>query len=1181
MIISPDEKPAYSDPLGVYNTLPLVPPFFFQGMTARIFPLRASPFQIDVFCNTYLNFIPQELGRFRAFLPYVFLMVLDYGKLAAPVANIGWLSQYEIMFAVPVEWYKVKDGRWEFQNWTWLTPFIYVDSELSLLLGRQTYGWPKSLMRLTPAKTAWMDDPMSPVARARAAAMVLPELFVGATQKPAVFLDIRQEATLLSSQLPPDFGGTLMPWMALGNAVQTVAGVMGDLVKVMNGVGLTRMQEGADPQNFMKMAQIAAAMMDPYNPDMYFNTINLKQFRDSREPENYCYQALTNAPMRLKQFNQGGLLGDVNQMAGDASGGFVIDLHEWPGYPIVEMLGLEVARSYRGDGVDVAQLKPVFPFWYNVDMIYDKGINLAWRTFDTDWHGPSGERYTPPRGTDHPLERRYNSTLGVSSSQTAAGVFEFTDTTARVLPLLASKAALQKFLDEYMNLPMNSPERTPDPLHSWFEVWGPNDPDEAHAHVYMVATTYGPMAAAEANVGAWQSESLQILVPVRWMQLVDGTPTIRGLGLVPAYTFSDSTEAVISGSEVLGIPTTKGVFVSPPNTWMSKEVELATSQPLLNVSAEVLPAVDLGQQAELRQVISIAQGPILPPHDTESWERMLEQPVAHYYREQRRKRALRGRGRVRDSRAMAIDILANNHPFHLFTMKQFRDVENPEVACYQSIVRIPNYIDHIYDMREIEEPMYVEIREYPTLPIMRLLGLVGHLTTQQQGGGVVFRLTPSRPFWFRAKWKQDRGERLWYRSGTTKWSQPNVQASTGAPPPGTGDMSFGGEMARRTLALRRLDWLLARGNPSDLDALVRDSIDEGFQDDPPLTAEERLAAVTEIDPQMVIESILSREWFNRDTDSRWQSEYKRLVRKLDDRIETAPRSQEKQVVAAFVRELRYMTVARFHLTKTDPAYQRMVLLVERFTERENMFAEVEAAYTELQRLRSEAKSVERDGERAQKFEDLFSAMRRAQPNQVDRLHESPAESKRRRILESRIKELLQELTGLPDAALSAIMNGDDLGPLSYGGDPSAFIQHCIHSFQNHPQRWKEIIRLLRHEREERRRAILKTFSKTAKKPDFCVQRDMAGPFADRVFPIAGSFERRWFEGERDRHRGEDVFPMPPDKPSAGTMSDAIETAIREGRAGSDQDFVGTGFGGAYASDPREEPLKPSTSDKGD
>lgn len=1200
--------PKYSDPLGVYSTLPLLPPFFFQGMTARVFPLRASPFQIDVLCKTYVNFIPPEMGRFRAFMPFVFLMVLDYGKLAAPVANVGWLSQYEIMFAVPVEWYRVVDGRWEFVQWAWLTPFIYVDSELSLLLGRQTYGWPKSLMQFTPAMSDWMNDPTAPVRRATVSAMVLPELFVGDRQAPRVIMDISQDAGLLSSKLPPDLESPLMPWMALGNAVQTSAAMMGDLASILTGMGLLRAQPGADPDNYLRMMAVAAEMMNPYAPNIVFNTLNLKQFRDSRRPGDYCYQSLTNAPMFLRQVNAIGLLGDVNQLAGDATGGFRVDLHEWPGYPIAEMLGLQVARRWRGDGVDVAQLEPVFPFWYNVDMVYGRGENLAWRTFDTLWHAPDGAvrapvSQVPGARPDPALERRYNSTLGVSSSQTAAGVFSFTDSTMRVLPLLARKADLQRFLDEYLNKPLGtagadwltrppSPDG-PEPAPR-FQLWGPAGEDNPYAYVYMVATSYGTMVSPEANIGSWQSESLAILVPVRWVERVDGEEVLRGLGFVPAYTFTNSNQAVISSAEVLGIPMTKGVFVSPPNTWMSNTVALSANQALLQVSSEVLPAVDLGQQARTRRIIEIAKGPILADWDRDSWDRMVASPVWAIYQEHRRKKALRAdaerRQEMKDARALALTVLAGDVPLNSFTLKQFRDVTWPEDACYQSVVRIQNVITQLYDLREIEDPIHVQIREYPTLPIMRMLGLVGHLAADQSGGGVVHELLPIRPFWFRVAWRQQLGEQLWHRSGSTQWKK-------GEPPPA----SYFDPARARDVPLRSLDLLLATGDPGDPRVLLQDSLDVGVVDEQPMTLDDARAAVGAIDPQLVIESMLSREWGHRGPDARWRVSRRALRADLTRRIETAASAQEARVVAAFFEARMAETVQRYDLRPGTPSYDHRRKTLDEFSRCEAAFAAVDQAYDELARLAAPlpagapAPALQVDAQAYSNHLFLFAdSLYGALP--PDDVLESPTERKLRRLLADKVERLvsgaieqimasalhglsrdllvdlfhLPEDEGAPGAGPAPAKAGGPPGPGMPGpppgprvavappGPPGAgaapededeeaerrrMMEALWGWFGQNKELIQDIIRLLRQDRERRRMSLLTLFAKTAQKPDFCALRAAAGPDADRVFPPHASWDEHWYSGESppeaeaggpagpDRILEVDVFGVPGLTPS--------------------------------------------------
>ena len=49
------------------------------------------------------------------------------------------------MFCIPIEWYKLVDGRWVFHDWAMVAPFIFVDDDLSMTLGRTVSGWPKTL----------------------------------------------------------------------------------------------------------------------------------------------------------------------------------------------------------------------------------------------------------------------------------------------------------------------------------------------------------------------------------------------------------------------------------------------------------------------------------------------------------------------------------------------------------------------------------------------------------------------------------------------------------------------------------------------------------------------------------------------------------------------------------------------------------------------------------------------------------------------------------------------------------------------------------------------------------------------------------------------------------------------------------------------------------------------------
>ena len=101
-------QPRYIDPAGDSGSgaLPVSPPFLFSGATARVFPLRANMAQLTHFVDHYVNMdIPPGIVQFRPALPYVYLMVLDYGSMSAAsvsAQNVGWVSQHEVAFTVPL-----------------------------------------------------------------------------------------------------------------------------------------------------------------------------------------------------------------------------------------------------------------------------------------------------------------------------------------------------------------------------------------------------------------------------------------------------------------------------------------------------------------------------------------------------------------------------------------------------------------------------------------------------------------------------------------------------------------------------------------------------------------------------------------------------------------------------------------------------------------------------------------------------------------------------------------------------------------------------------------------------------------------------------------------------------------------------------------------------------------------
>ena len=373
--------PKFSNPGGVFPSLPLVPPFYFENMTVRMFPLRARLSTLQGFVDRYLNIVPGEVGRFRVAVPYVYLMLIDYGKLAAQTGNVGYVAQREVMFLVPTQWYRVTpDGRWEFVDWAIATPFIFVDDFLAMVIGRQMYGWPKLLCRLSPVMddwlgsdpraptltpSRWMHDPRSGLTAATISTPVFSDVYAGGEQQWRVLLEVDRAPPVTPFELPMNLTSAYTPWVAMGNAAAAMTGFARDFMGMLSGMGIVPLQPGADPSSYARMAQQTAWMANPFqartpppypntgggpSTNLYGNTINLQQFRDSRYPSRYCYQALTSAAMSVVSFNAGGMLGDMSTLWGDQSGGYRIRMYDWPSLPIVDMLGLERAAHFRGTG---------------------------------------------------------------------------------------------------------------------------------------------------------------------------------------------------------------------------------------------------------------------------------------------------------------------------------------------------------------------------------------------------------------------------------------------------------------------------------------------------------------------------------------------------------------------------------------------------------------------------------------------------------------------------------------------------------------------------------------------------------------------------------------------------------------------------------------------------------------
>lgn len=764
---------AYNDTPGGLYGLAVKPPFHFPGTQLQIFPLRAKLNRLQLFIDQYLNLAPEEAGEFRVFSPYVYLVSIYYGQLSLDAANLGWIAQDELMFGIPLLWFKRVGGRLVFHDYACVTPFIYVDNDHSLSTGRETFGWPKNLVSAESLNAAWSKDPNASTLLMRFNLMVYSELYAGQRPQSEPLLELLTRCNDLSLlRTPSDSRASFLPWIALPNAITASLDMARDGVDLLRGLGFLSVQPGTGPDAYARMAAQALEMIRLRGPGLTFNTINLKQFRDAERPELAAYQAITAAPMQWRHIQRAGLLGEDLILRGDPSGGFMVNLYQYPTAPILQSLGLEFTDVRTIGARTVHTLRPVLPMWVEADLQYNLGQTLAWRSKDfTDrdgkatWYLPSG-RTLPPRPTE--TECRFNTALGAAEGE-IAGPFDFPDVTVRVMPLLAVQATLNDFLQKYLGQPLHAVSAA-----FTIEAWG--------RYVYLCAYSYQEMSSQTNDLGLWEERELIFYVPA----VVRKDGEVWKIALVPVYAYANSSTAAVTGPEVNGIPVAKAILESPGDVWMNGEGPgNATMRTLLAASTTVLPAFGQGQEAMVRPFLEVFKGNPIPSEAREQWRGVVEgwgtelkndlderyRKLSVYCKDDgTRVYALGGPNRNQETLSWAFDVLAQKQPVRVLTLKQFRDAHNPQTACYQSIVEIKRTINHVHNISEIDDGLYVRIYRHPSLPIVEKLGLVPMMDDSERNSKFAQIFQPLRPFWIRMSLTESLGENLFVHAGSWRKS---------------------------------------------------------------------------------------------------------------------------------------------------------------------------------------------------------------------------------------------------------------------------------------------------------------------------------------------------------------------------------------------------------------------------
>ncbi|HEU4731218.1 MAG TPA: acetoacetate decarboxylase family protein [Kofleriaceae bacterium] len=588
------------------------PPFNFDGVTSRVFPLRAHAHALQRLCDTYLNLFPEEV-YFRPSAPYVMLTLLNYGRMSyatETAAHYGWVSQNEVYFGVPLDWGRLVDGKWTPLGTGVVAPFIFVDQAWSIEVGREVYGWPKEPASFQREVNTWASR--GPADREHLLTLAT-ETFQTpyASERPSSVPLVEIDRAAPLSIGPGLWQAPLM----LDNPWWGALTLWRESMRIWSSAALR------DASAYLPL--MLQALRLPFGgTSPWFYTANLKQVRSLEDPAVASYQAVTMAPMRLTALTRAGLMGEGRIALGDPTGGYRISVHRHPLFPIIETLGLIVsAEEQHSDARDVAirgytagtpgntrlerfpggltsgdeiehgvvTLAPLFPFWLEADLEYGGGTTMSWRTPHVGagaWHRRADDAGAvttwvasgAPAADKPPAS--FDPTWGARAIP--APPYYFPQLTMRLLGLPAT-ARLADIVASWQ----------PPPEVGRFRLLEPERP-----HVLMMVTTSEQMSAQVNSAGWWWKRQVSFVVPVIWTR--DGKDMVA---LVCPMTFADSQLATTTAREI-GPDVTAAELYAPPDTWLDHAGPEADRR-LLWLATNVLPALDVDAEAKQRVVLEV------------------------------------------------------------------------------------------------------------------------------------------------------------------------------------------------------------------------------------------------------------------------------------------------------------------------------------------------------------------------------------------------------------------------------------------------------------------------------------------------------------------------------------------------------------------------------------------------
>jgi hypothetical protein len=468
---------------------------------------------------------------------------------------------------------------------------------------------------------------------------------------------------------------------------------------------------------------------------------------------------------------------------------------------------------------------------------------------------------------------------------------------------------------------------------------------------------------------------------------------------------------------------------------------------------------------------------------------------------------------------------------------------------------VPRLITEIYDLAEIEDTLVVQIHDYPSLNIVDTLGLVA-TRLPASSSGIISTVQPVRPFYIRAALHEPLAQRLTWRDTGNEWHiDSEVAFSTllseekGAPRI-TAD--FEAEKLQDEMDPCRMSAIMLQA--SQRLSMTPDEREEKKLWD--FSKADARGALSQIDAQTVIESVLSREWGNINPNAKWRAGRRQLVtafsalpvsgkttafaesvlfRQVNNELAASPGAVASplQDINKFVKDIP-AAIKRLIDKKPANTVQRwreqietIILAQEEFTRlRLQMDTCVKALAAgiildlpDFQRTYADlGKKAPTDIQLAKVGHDLLDVL--------TVISEFPIQG------EPSATNNLDASVRANQARLQALIKEFDLKPL-----PKPTVRQTREWMtwaKQQSEQFRHMVELARSLCDAQKEAFLNKISRAYQKPDFCIRRDSVGSRANELLPLSLSWDENWYYGRNVEFRVPSLATLKPPSNSGGS-----------------------------------------------